>query len=712
MPQTHANLEDVLEVLHAQGSKLITLEVLEEHCTLLEDYSWGEGSFPNLAFANGVRWMYDKGRRPVNDQGHPKKAIAPKGRRALIGDVDNDKEIWIFEGERDWLTAVSIGLQGAICAGGVHNLDGPDRDRLANRKKVTVVYDNDTPGQEASRKLASQLKLLECRQVSIFLPPLADADFSDWIESVDVEPELLLGHFLNDARERSISINKTEAKRIRDRRDAEDAPKERVQDEFVTPAGDLITLLFEPNRNEPWDKKIEGKIRFCSLDLERTRRDGLLVFEVSDKIELNPLPDEDDLPEGRVPEMYDGQGGDDHTAQRPAIVRDPVTLTPMPYTVYKNMNMRLPSAVQQIDSDEDLYKRIYDFVDRYWVAPPHFLHITVAYVLMTYRYNDLNMESIPYLRVFGNAGSGKSRFLRVMFEICNRAAYYTSIRSTHLYRLLQNNAGLTLIVDEFNIQDKSKESKETVDILNAGNQRDQMVPRWNADAGGMETIDPFCPKIFSNDSVFSDQGLLRRCISHQSGTLAVPEEKFFAQLPHEFFQEALILRNQLQGYRLKHFGEIRDTARVDEHINRLSSGVRQIWSALLEVVPDECVVHIPMMLEAAEDQDSALAYARENAPEISVATAAINVVVDGRVWYPDLLAHLNESDPNARWTQSDINGALAGLGVKRMRSKRKGDAERKNVYCFDINEAFSTRLLERRIQLDLSGSGPKPESPI
>ena len=128
----------------------------------------------------------------------------------------------------------------------------------------------------------------------------------------------------------------------------------------------------------------------------------------------------------------------------------------------------LPSGPEEYGSDSELLAEIRSFIHRYVDVTPLFEEIASYYVLLTWIYDAFN--ELPYLRVRGDFGSGKTRFLLTVGSVCYKPIFASgSSTVSPLFRILDAFRG-TLIIDEGDFR-LSDEKAEVVKILNNGNAR-------------------------------------------------------------------------------------------------------------------------------------------------------------------------------------------------------------------------------------------------
>src|SRR3989454_5152262 len=139
-----------------------------------------------------------------------------------------------------------------------------------------------------------------------------------------------------------------------------------------------------------------------------------------------------------------------------------------------------PSEPLEYDSEEKLIEEIRAFIHRYVDISPLFEQIASYYVLFSWVYDAFN--ELPYLRLRGDTGSGKTRFLLTVGSLCYKAIFASGASTVSpLFRILDSMRG-TLIVDEGDFR-FSDEKAELVKILNNGNGRGFPVLRSESVSG-------------------------------------------------------------------------------------------------------------------------------------------------------------------------------------------------------------------------------------
>lgn len=300
----------------------------------------------------------------------------------------------------------------------------------------------------------------------------------------------------------------------------------------------------------------------------------------------------------------------------------------MPYSASNNLLTHevvlLPSGVTEYVSIGTLVRDVQDFIHRYVDLPTSFEKIATHYVLFTWIYDDFN--EVPYLRVRGDYGSGKSRFLLTVGSLCYKPIFASGASSVSpIFRILDAAQG-TLVVDEGDFR-ASDEKAEIVKILNNGNARG--FPVLRSEATPAKEFNPrafrvFGPKLIGTRGFFEDRALESRCITHQMGSRRLRGD-IPLNLPHAFREEAEELRNKLLMFRFNTLGKERDLSTcVDRSIE---PRISQIFAPLVSTIEDETTR--TELLELARLYSADLVAERGLDVAAQVLEAAVAVLQDG-----------------------------------------------------------------------------------
>lgn len=259
----------------------------------------------------------------------------------------------------------------------------------------------------------------------------------------------------------------------------------------------------------------------------------------------------------------------------------------VPYSARNNLLtnevLLFPSEAAEYESEHELVKSIRAFIHRYVDVPPLFEQIASYYVIFTWVYDAFN--ELPYLRLRGDTGSGKTRFLLTVGSLCYKPIFASGASTVSpLFRILDAVRG-TLIIDEGDFR-FSDEKAEIVKILNNGNARGFPVLRSESTNGrefSPRAYAVFGPKFVSTRGFFQDRALESRCLTEEMGGQKLRED-IPINLTAEYKRDARELRNKLLMFRFRNFGKQQiDPALVDRSIEpRLA----QIFVPLLSVIED------------------------------------------------------------------------------------------------------------------------------
>jgi hypothetical protein len=249
----------------------------------------------------------------------------------------------------------------------------------------------------------------------------------------------------------------------------------------------------------------------------------------------------------------------------------------------KNNVVLLPSEPRMYGSEAQLISDIQSFIHRYADFSPTFEKIATHYVILSWLYDAFN--EVPYLRLRGDYGSGKTRALLTIGSLCYKG-FFASGASTvsPLFHTLNAFRG-TLLFDEADFR-FSDERAEIVKILNNGNVRGLPVLRTMMNSQrefNPQAFHVFGPKIVATRGSYEDKALESRFITEEMGARQLRTD-IPINLPDAFAEEARELRNKLLLYRFHRRHEVKiDTSLVDR---KLEPRLNQIMLPLLSVIGD------------------------------------------------------------------------------------------------------------------------------
>ena len=350
----------------------------------------------------------------------------------------------------------------------------------------------------------------------------------------------------------------------------------------------------------------------------------------------------------------------------------------------------LPSKPEEYGTDADLIQGIQDFIHCYVDVSPAFEQIATQYILLSWVYDTFN--EVPYLRLRGDYGTGKTRFLLIVGSLCYKPAFASGASTVSpLFHILDEFRG-TLILDEGDFR-MSDEKAEIVKMLNNGNIRGFSVLRTDFSRTGQFDPRPFYvfgPKIVATRGSYHDRALESRFITEETGSHELRRD-IPISLPSSYTEEARTLRNKLLLYRFRNRGRrSADESCLDASIE---PRLRQMFAPLLSIVDDSAL--------RRELQTRARQYHRDLALDRSMDTEAQVLEV-----IRDLFAPPKERAISVKKITEEFSRRFAGEYGERVTNRWIGGIIRKSlglrphksrgVFVIPLSEKPKlSRLLER-----------------
>jgi hypothetical protein len=279
--------------------------------------------------------------------------------------------------------------------------------------------------------------------------------------------------------------------------------------------------------------------------------------------------------------VWDGSG---------VVVEDQI-VTPtdhlVPYSAANNLLTHgvvlLPSGIEEYRDDGALHAEIKAYIHRYVDLTPAFETLAAYYVMFSWLFDGFN--ELPYLRVRGDPGCGKTRFLLIVGRVAYKPIFASGASTVSpIFRILDSVRG-TLVMDESDFR-ASDEKSEIVKILNNGNARG--FPVLRSEVVNKREYDPrayvvFGPKLVATRGYFEDRALESRFLTEDLGRRPMRRD-IPISLPPEAESEALSLRNRLLLYRFRNSGARTVTAESSDPT--LEARFNQVFGPLMSIVTD------------------------------------------------------------------------------------------------------------------------------
>jgi hypothetical protein len=268
-------------------------------------------------------------------------------------------------------------------------------------------------------------------------------------------------------------------------------------------------------------------------------------------------------------------------------VRIETSETLVPYSARNNLIANecvlLPSGPVEYGLKEELLADIRAFLRRYVDLSPLFEQIAAHYVLLTWVYDAFG--ELPYLRLRGDYGTGKTRGLLAIGSLCYRAFFASGASTTSPIFHTLNSFGGTLVLDEADFP-YSDARADLVKILNNGTVPGMPVLRTVVNRHkefNPAAFKVFGPKLIAMRESFKDTALESRFLTEETGMRPLRPDVPI-QLPPSLKTEALELRNRLLHFRFCEYGKIKSDTSVI--VKGIEPRLNQTAISLLSMIDD------------------------------------------------------------------------------------------------------------------------------
>jgi hypothetical protein len=236
----------------------------------------------------------------------------------------------------------------------------------------------------------------------------------------------------------------------------------------------------------------------------------------------------------------------------------------------------LPTAAKDYDTEAELLAEIQAHIHKWLDISPAMERFASYYVLYSWVYD--KFHTAPYLRVTGDTGSGKTRFLDTIGRICYKPILVSgATTAAPIFRLLEHWHG-TLVIDEADFA-KSDTTQDIVKIMNSGFEKFRPVVRCNKEnPKEIEIHRVFGPKVIASRYKFFDTALESRCLAEKIRPTA---RRLSRNLPKQFFEEEDAIRAKLLMYRFKNYD---NEYPVEMQVEGIEPRLQQMVSSFLAVI--------------------------------------------------------------------------------------------------------------------------------
>jgi hypothetical protein len=310
-------------------------------------------------------------------------------------------------------------------------------------------------------------------------------------------------------------------------------------------------------------------------------------------------------------------------------------------------------------SQAQLFQEIRHFIHRYLELPADFEEITSLYIILTWVFEFA--PSIPYLRVIGDWGTGKTRFLQVAGAVCFRPIFASGATTpAPIFRILEQFRG-TLVLDEADFKDSAAWA-EMVKLLNNGYRPGMPVLRADKENGKWypRSYQVFGPKLISTRFPFKDEALESRCLT--SEMLPLTRNDIPRVLPPAFDKEVSELRAKLLTFRLANLNRLKGKTFGNELLEpNLQPRLQEILIPLKAMLNGDGAMVEALAGFVYRLQDN-LFYRRKESYEGKVLAALIELHEEEmELSAKNIAERISQSDEDA-----EINSRKAGWIVKKL----------------------------------------------
>lgn len=387
-------------------------------------------------------------------------------------------------------------------------------------------------------------------------------------------------------------------------------------------------------------------------------------------------------------------------------------------TLYKPMCDGLAGRVVAFPTDvvahgslAQLLIQVRDYIHKYVELPLNFEAIAALYVLLTWVYELL--PTVPYLRVLGDYGTGKTRFLEVVGAIAFRAIRAAGATTpSPIFRIIDTYRG-TLVLDEADFS-RSDAAAEIVKILNSGYKPGSPVLRSepiNGKKWEPHGYEVFGPKILATRKRWTDRALESRCLTWESEGLTRGDIPIV--LGPRFQNEVAKLRCNLLAFRLDYLPKVmsfdlenaRPVDNLDPRLQEILLPLKAIaeGDSILEKMLDEFIKG--MQNELLEDR-------RNSLPALVLESILLIKKEEGELSAKSVSERLNQMDSikeHLEHPESGISARHVGSVFQSLGLKTKQDTEsRRSIIQWDNHRIA---ILCRRYGLPIPQNNASDASP-
>lgn len=364
---------------------------------------------------------------------------------------------------------------------------------------------------------------------------------------------------------------------------------------------------------------------------------------------------------------------------------------PMPTALVDKGVVMLPDGVSEYGSVPELVEEIKNFIYKWVDISDEYREMSAWYVLLTWVYDRLTV--IPYLRVIGDYGTGKTRAERTIGGICYRAIDTAGATTSSAVERMVDFWQGTILMNEADFQ-YSGESADMIKILNEGFEKDGIVVKANIDdQSEVVTTQVFSPKILATRSRWEDSALESRCLTHRMKE--TDREDILPVFTEEFYEEQKKLRRKLLKFRFDHYFDI-DTGEIPKIWKKLKglNIERRLIQAMISfaVLFHEDKQMFSKFKDFLRKKQKDMVIERRNSFVGAIIKSVKNLIEDGDPVTPKQLAQNMKNEQGFKKAEaSKVGKKLRSIGLETKNKWIDGKSRR----VLNISKAQLEKIFER-----------------
>ena len=330
----------------------------------------------------------------------------------------------------------------------------------------------------------------------------------------------------------------------------------------------------------------------------------------------------------------------------------------------------------------DLLQQIRDYIHKYIQLPPSYEAISALYILLSWVYEFA--PSVPYLRVIGDWGTGKTRFLQVVGSICFRPIFASGAATpAPIFRILDQYRG-TLVLDEADFKESSSWT-DMVKILNNGYRpgfpvlrADKVNGRWRP-----RGYQVFGPKLIATRFRFEDEALESRCLTTEMPVLT--RSDIPRMFPPSFNDEVHNLRSKLLTFRLYNLFKLKGSEFTNDLLEPgLQPRLQEILMPLKALAGSDQYLSDTLSAFIKSQQESMYSRRRDTLEGLIV-SAILQLHSTDTLLTSDAISYCaNDMDEDAGLTARKVGWIVKRLGFVKRRLGHDG----RHIVVWDDDLAF------------------------